>query len=166
MQRWRTIRKAQAIATILTALVGTAVGFGLQARANEQDSLRELAAFHLSMEKLRTAAQAGKALEKLSENDPSLKSATQFSRQRGLLSIDDSVSRIDDHPQARTAIGRTGLSIRDYVLTMYCFEQSTQALFFKGHAGEVHDLPGASRENVLFVKDHLKEINRLFSENP
>jgi hypothetical protein len=49
---------------------------------------------------------------------------------------------------------------------MFCFEQSTQALFLKDDAGERHYPPAVSRENVVFVKKHLREINRLFSENP
>ena len=88
----------------------------------------------------------------------------QFDKQKGPQSVDDAVNRIDGHPRARTAIQSAGLSTRDYVLTMYCFVQSTMALFLKEDGGEKHDPPGASEENVMFVKNHLKEINRLFSD--
>ena len=78
------------------------------------------------------------------------------------------MTRIDDHSRARAAIQSAGLSPRDYVLTMYCFEQSTQALFLKEkeNAGERQYPPGASEANVGFVRNHLKEINRLFSDEP
>jgi hypothetical protein len=167
VRRWRRAGNRQATATVLMA-VWAAVGFGLQAtsRTDKQHGDGELAAFRLSMEKLRKAAQAGKILEKLSETNPSLKSATQLTKQSGLLSIDETVSRINDHPQARNAIESSGLSTKNYVLTMFCFEQSTQALFLKDDAGERHYAPGVSKENVVFVKKHLRQINRLFSEYP
>ena len=150
-------------------LTGWAVfGFGLQvvSPANKKgDTRRELATFRLSMEELRKAARAGKVLEKLSKTDASLKSAAQLAKQ-GPLSIDVMVSQIDDHPQARTAIESAGLSTKKYVLTMYCFQQSAQALFLKDSSNEKHHIPGASKENVAFVRKNLKEINRLFSQDP
>src|SRR5260370_7676848 len=118
------------------------------------------------MGKLNNAGQASKALERLSETDPSLKGVAQFDKQKGPQSIAEVVTRIDEHPQARTAIESAGLSTRDYVLTMYCFEQSAQALFLKEEAGEKHFPPGSSEENVLFVNNHLKEITPLFPHHP
>ena len=166
MRMWRTIRNRHATATV--ALAWTALGFGLQvtSAANKQNILREVEAFHLSIENLRKAARAGRALDKLSETAPSLRKAMQFTKSAGLLSIDETVSQIDDHPQARTVIESAGLSTRKYVLTMYCFEQSAQALFLKDNSDEKRHTPGASKENVAFVKKNLKEINRLFSQDP
>jgi len=161
---WMTIRLCGST-LLLAALSGV---FGLQASSglDKQTEDRELAAFRLSMEKLRQAAQVDKLLDKLSQTDPSLKNATQFVKQGGVLSIDETVNRIDEHPQARATIENAGFSTRKYVLTKYCFERSTQALFVQDDPRERSHPPGASKENVAFVKKHLKEINRLFSENP
>jgi hypothetical protein len=147
---------------------GQAGGSDLQATpaTNKQNSQRELAAFPLSMEKLRQAAQTSKILATLSETDPSLKTAIGFLEQKASQFLDEAVSRIDEHARARTAIESTGLSTKRYVLTMYCLELSTRALFLNADAGEKHHLPGASSENLAFVKNHLPEINRLFSESP
>ncbi len=166
-QTWRTIRNQPAMGAVLLA-TWMACGFGSQATSgtDQQKSARELAAFHLSMAKLSKAAQASKALERLSETNPSLKGVTQFDKPKGPQSIAEVVTRIDDHPQARTAIESAGLSTRDYVLTMYCFEQSAQALFLKRQAGEKHYPPDASEKNVVFIRNHLKEINRLFGDKP
>lgn len=165
-QRSRTIKDQWTVATVLLT-AWLAWGLGSQATSGaDQRSLRELAAFRLSMGKLSKAAQANKTLEKLSEDDPALKRLTQFDKQKGPQSIDDVVARIGDHPRARAAVEGAGLSARDYVLTMYCFEQSTQALFQKESTGGKNYPPGASKENVGFVRNHLKEINRLFSDIP
>jgi len=156
------------IALVVFFSACAAYAFGPQARhdAQRKKILRELAAFRLSMEKLGKAATAGKILEKLAETDPSLKGVAQFDKQKEWQYVDEAVHRIDGHPRARTAIQSAGLSTRDYVLTMYCFVQSTLALFLKEDGGEKHDPSGASEENVAFVKNHLKEINRLFSDQP
>ena len=168
-QRWRTLRSWRNFSTfLLLPALWTGWGFGLQATpaTNKQNSQRELAVFRLSMEKLRQAAQASKILATLSETDPSLKTAIGSLQQKSSQFLDEAVSRIDKHTRARTAIESTGLSTKKYVLTMYCFEQSTQALLLNADAGKEHHVPGASRENVAFVKNHLPEINRLFSESP
>jgi hypothetical protein len=160
-----------ATAVLVTAC--TALGLALQASSGnykQKQNTPDLASFRLSMDNLNKAAQATKVLEKLSETDPSLKGVGQFDKQKGLQSIAGAVSRIDDHPRARTAVADTGLSSRDYVLTMYCLEQSAEALFLKSDAGEKpgekHCSRGTSQENVRFVKKHLKEINQLFSDKP
>ncbi len=167
VQTWKAIRNQRASATVLLA-GWVACGFISQSTPglDRQRSLRGLVHFRLSMEKLRKAAQAGKILEKLSETDSSLTNMSQFDRQKGALAIDETVARIDENPQARTVIESAGLSTRDYVLTLYCFERSTQALFLKQGVGEKHYPPGASERNVKFVRDHLKEINSLFSGRP
>lgn len=142
--------------------------FGSRATSgtDKQKILRELAAFRLSMDKLGKAAQAGRALESLSETDGSLKGVAQFDKDKGFQAIDEAVDRIDANAQARTAIQSAGLSTRDYVLTMYCFVQSTQQLFVKEEKGKKQYPAGASEENVVFVRNHLKEINRLLSDEP
>src|SRR5260370_26334050 len=98
VQRCGIPRNRHATATVVLAVCST-IGFGFQASsgADKQHGDRELAAFRLSMEKLRQAAQPGKALEKLAETDPSLRSATQFAKQTGRVSVNEKVSRIDDH---------------------------------------------------------------------
>jgi len=156
------------IALVVSLVAGAAYSLGPQATddTNRKKSLHELAAFRLSMEKLSKAATAGKILEELAETDPSLKGVAEFDKQKGPQSVDQAVNRIDGHPQAQKAIQSAGLSTRDYVLTMYCFVQSTLALLLKEDGGEKRDPPGASEENVVFVKNHLKEINRLFSDKP
>jgi hypothetical protein len=118
------------------------------------------------MDKLSKAVQAGRALENLSQTDSSLKGVAQFDNDKGSQAIDEAANRIDAHPEARTAIQSTGLSTRDYVLTMYCFVQSTKELFLSRDGARKSYPPGASEENVVFVKNHLREINRLFSDNP
>ena len=155
-----------ALVVLSAACAVCALGPQVIGDADRKKSLHELAAFRLSMEKLSKAATAGKILEKLAETDPSLKGVAQFDKRKSPQSIDEAVNRIDGHPRARTAIQSAGLSTRDYVLTMYCFAQSTLALFLKEDGGEKHDPSGASEENVAFVKNHLKEINRLFSDQP
>jgi hypothetical protein len=166
-QTWRTLSHRPAMgAVLLTTWMAWGFGSHTISGIDPQNSTRELVAFHLSMAKLSKAAQASKTLEKLSETDPSLKGVAQLQKQKGPQSIAEAVARIHDHPQARTAIEGAGLSTRDYVLTMYCLEQSTQALFLKQAAGEKPYPPGASKNNIIFVRNHLKEINRLFNDRP
>ena len=159
-------RRTTTTAVLVTAC--TALGLALQANSgnHKQENAPDLTSFHLSMDKLSKAAQASKVLEKLSEADPSFKGVAQFDKHKGPQAVAEGVSRIDDHPQARTAVVDTGISTRDYVLTMYCHEQSTEALFLKNDARQKHYAPGTSEENVRFVKRHLKQINRLFSDKP
>jgi hypothetical protein len=154
--------------SVLLLMVWMTVGLGPRAESgtDNQEILRELTGFHLSMEKLGKAAHAGKVLDQLSETEPSLRGIAHLDKKKGLQSIDEAVDRIDANPEARTAIHSAGLSTRDYVLTMYCFVQSTQELFVKEGMGKQQYPPGASEENVVFVRNHLKEINRLFSDKP
>ena len=164
---WRPDWDCRFVCVVLLAL-GLVFCFGSRATSgtDKQEILRELAAFRLSMDKLSKAAQAGRALESLSEIDSSLKGVAQFDKDKGSQAIAEAVGRIDAHPEARTAIQSAGLSTRDYVLTMYCFVQSTQALLVREDKGRKQYPPGASEENVVFVRNHLKEINRLFSDKP
>lgn len=130
----------------------------------ERNSLRELAAFRLSMDKIRRASEVGKALEKLSKADASLKGVARFDQLQDPLSLDEAVRRVGSHPQAVEAIRNAGLSTRDYVLTMYCFVKTTEVLFLPESVRQTSYPPGVSKENIVFVKNHLEEINRLFSD--
>jgi len=152
-----------AMGGILVLLAAFALGPWSTAGA-ESNSLRELAAFRLSMDKIRRASEVGKALEKLSKADASLKGVAQFDQQQDPRSVDEAVRRVGSHPQAVEAIRNAGLSTREYVLTMYCFVKTTQALFLPENVRPTSYPAGVSKENVVFVKNHLEQINRLFSD--
>jgi len=62
-----------ALLVLLAACAAYALGPQVTSDAHRRNSLHELAAFRLSMEKLSKAATAGKILERLAEADPSLK---------------------------------------------------------------------------------------------
>jgi hypothetical protein len=121
-------RPTTAVLVTARTAIGLALQAGSGAHKQRQEIAPDLAASRLSMDQLR-AAQASKVLERLSETAPSPKGVAQFANQKGTRSIADAVSRIDNHPRARTAVAGTGLSTRDYELTMYGFDESTEARF-------------------------------------
>jgi hypothetical protein len=70
--------------------------------------------------------------------------------------IDRAVARLESSPRARTAIERTGLSVRDFVLATIALAQATAA----GATGKLVSTSPIAAENFRFAQRHGSSILR------
>jgi uncharacterized protein (DUF1778 family) len=68
--------------------------------------------------------------------------------------IDRAVERLESSPRARTAIERTGLTVRDFVLETIALAQATEAMTAANSSSMVRIPP----ENLQFVTDHRSRV--------
>ncbi|HYU52717.1 MAG TPA: hypothetical protein VEK37_07215 [Gemmatimonadaceae bacterium] len=74
----------------------------------------------------------------------------------GGSAIDRAVARLESSPRARTAIERTGLSVRDFVLETIALAQATEA----AETGRTMSTSPVSAENFQFVQRYRSRILR------
>jgi hypothetical protein len=88
------------------------------------------------------------------------RSALPASSNGGGSVIDRAVARLESSPRARTAIERTGLSVRDFVLATIALAQATEA----AETGRTTSTAPVSAENFQFVQRYRSRILRARAE--
>lgn len=112
----------------------------------------------LTMESIRQLARAGAELAQLQQRNPAMRDSM------AVRSADPNaiLERLSNVPEARAAVGRAGLSPREYTLTTVALMQAA----IVGQArmqGQAPPIP-AHEENVRLVMENFEEIQALMRQ--
>jgi hypothetical protein len=112
----------------------------------------------LSMENIRKLARAGAELAQLQQRNPAMRDSM------AVRSADPNaiLERLSNVPEARAAVGRAGMSPREYTLTTIALMQA--AIVSQARMqGQAPPIP-AHEENVRLVTENFEEIQTLMRQ--
>ena len=148
----RDLRKV--LIALLAALV---VVVTLQSAQSVTDDDRALEAHRLTIDGLKKATDANKALVKLTDADPSI--ATRLKSNTDDRTLTAMVKRLEGEPKVIEALKEVGITARTYSLTMVT---AFQASMMAEMHSDVVNLPGVMGDNVVFINDHPVEVAAFF----
>jgi hypothetical protein len=121
---------------------------------------QELAGYRLTMDNIKKAAAAGAKLNAL-EKDPKVKAVMESQE---ATSLADAIQKLNGLPEARAAVEGSGLTAKDFMLTIIQLGYTAGAVKLQAMGGEaaeaVAKLP-TSPQNMEFYAAHKAEIEPL-----
>lgn len=122
--------------------------------------MQEMRNYRLSVDKLDRFAAASNSLMSLTKAHPEMRAA--MGDQSGVKTLDESVARLQSKfPEAAGAIQKSGLTVRDYLLTSVSLMTATMALGMKKQ-GQLKQAPlGVSPENLAFVEQNYEKVEKV-----
>lgn len=118
----------------------------------------------LSLDEIRKWSEAQGRLNAVSRQHPDV--IRRFESQPPPKTLDEMVSRIQQEPQYVGALGSSGLTPRDYVVTMIALQQGMMGAAARAR-GQLKELPaGSEGRNIEFVEQHMREIAQLLNPMP
>jgi hypothetical protein len=152
---------------LATAGLLSIAGRALAQPAYSQADKEKLASYALSVDHVNKAAQAQADIRKIVAADPSIAQSIKASASLGL---DQQFARVKSTPSMVGAIGKAGLSVEDYGMTMACALGAHMAQGASARKGP----PGAaeawmrkllgwqpSNEQIAFAATHSAEMHGL-----
>jgi len=128
----------------------------------QRKEAQEIANFRLSTESLEKMSKAVQAFNALGDSNPELKDACEppNSEDRQNQTVQETVSCIEKHPPAVSALRSAGMTPREFVLTTYAVMLNSFGLTYK-QMGVKRLFPGASEANMNFIETHQEAIKKL-----
>ena len=122
---------------------------------------KDLSGYVLTADKMQKLVRAIADLNMLSKRHPELK------LDPGGQTIDQMVRKIQRFPDAVSALSKTGITPREYVIGSFTLLQASMAVGFK-KAGVIKEYPAETLKNVhpatlAFVESHYDEISQSLS---
>ncbi len=115
----------------------------------------------LTMDNIRKTADASVKLSELEKKDPKLGDVREGEEAKTLSEL---VSKLDALPPVHTALAGSGLSSREFLLTLFELHMVRSAVMLKEMGGDAAQAAGklpVSAENVQFYVAHRAEIEPL-----
>jgi hypothetical protein len=157
----RCTRRAGAVLTIAMTVMGLGLVRVVPAAAQDGWSAADAAAlkgYTLTMDKLQRANKVMIDYDRLEADRPDLDDEGE-----GTQSISGMVKRIEAVPEARTILGRHGLTARDYVMILFTSTQVAAAAYMEENGQAATGLP-VSAAQVAFYKAHKAELDELSAQ--
>lgn len=161
--RSMTLRSVLAAAVLLTTLATT------PASAQDWSSLwrdPEVQNYEISMEKVRKTVDILRAVVSNAEAKTKLdRDFKELTKTKPKPTIDDVIALIDREPVSRNAIGKTGLTTRDYLLSSSAVSNAGLHMMLRGRGqGEAPPLTAAQKANVALLEKNGAEWQKLQQE--
>ncbi len=123
----------------------------------------EMRNFRLSMDKIDKFAAASQTLVALSKTNPAMKSSMEGGT--GAKTVDEGAKQLQaKYPEAAAAIQKSGLSVRDYLMTSVTLMSTMMVAGMKKQGQKMDQLPGSvSPDNLAFVEQNYSKIEKLLS---
>ena len=148
------------ITVVLTAVL-MAAGTPAQTKNSETDEAgqKELYNYVLSMDKIQKIASATQALQVVAKQHPELNEGGSAK------SLDQTVQRFEQYPDAVAILSKNGLTPRKYTVGFMTMLQATMAVGFK-KSGTYKEYPPdmlkqVSKANLDFVEQHWDAIQKM-----
>ena len=118
--------------------------------------------FELSIPKLQQWAKAQKALNEVTDKNPRL--LPDLTARTAPKTLDQMVAIVDGEPKLRAALKKTGVTAREYLLTMIATQQAMQG-YQRVVEGKPlpNDLPPATAANIVFVQKNMPAIQQVLA---
>ncbi|HEY8257246.1 MAG TPA: hypothetical protein VIG08_06280 [Gemmatimonadales bacterium] len=122
---------------------------------------QELMSHRLTMDNVKKMVDASGKLSELSQKDPKLGDVREGEEAKSLSEL---VTKMEALPPVKAAIASSGMTTRDYVLTMFELQMVHSAVALRQMGGDAakgaEKLP-VSAENVQFFTTHRTELDPL-----
>jgi hypothetical protein len=136
-----------------------------QKTADDDADLKELAAYSLSMEKIRNLVTTTKELKEWEQQNPDLAKGMDDSAFKNAASISEQAKVFDSKlPQASAIIKKNSFSTREYLVALYAFIQAEMVVSLKkaGQAPDNDKLSGAvNPANLELIEQNWDEVEKL-----
>jgi hypothetical protein len=153
--------KFSVMARILLAGIFLSVGFS-QTISKDED--RVVANYALSTVKIARATAAQKGLNKLFSADPSLLKSVEITAEQKTL--DQQLQRFSSNAKVLNVIRSSGITPRDFGLTMMASTRANMLLKVKNHGPMPPGMAElASTEQMAFVAAHQAAVTKMLQES-
>ncbi|MBV9074837.1 MAG: hypothetical protein JOZ10_14505 [Acidobacteria bacterium] len=127
----------------------------------QRKEAQEIANFRLSTDNLEKMSKAMEAFNALGDSNPELKDACEsLNSEDRQKTMQETVSCIERHPSAVSALRSAGMTPKEFVLTTYAMMINSFGLAYK-QMGVKTLFPGASEANMNFIETHQEAIKKL-----
>ena len=146
-------------------MVSSTVAAQTQKATDDPPDVKEIAAYALSMDKIRGLAEATKQLKEWEQKNPELAPGMDGDELKNAGSITEQAKIFDaKRPQATAIIKKNGFSTKEYLIALYAFIQAAMIVSFKkaGQAPDPDKLNGVvNPANVELIERNWEEVEKL-----